>query len=236
MPTPSSRTPQDPTSRHADGGVSAAPVGPAERAADLGGRALSVFINRVYGLGRSRPLHPRGEARRATWTVDVTADTPVGAPVLDRSGSWSCVVRHSRAVGLPSGWPDIEGIAVHITGDDGGDLLLAGTGDGRVARHLLVPRWSDGTCSTLLPLRTPTGPALVRLRPTDSAGGSGPVWEVSWSRPGRKWHRVATLTMHDETVPAPHFDPVERPPRGLAHYPAAAFLRRPSYVQARRQS
>lgn len=243
MATPSPGTPRDVTSDHAPRRSPRTPAGPTERAADLGGRALSVLINRVYGRGRPRPLHPRGESRRAVWAVDGARAEPTGVPILDQAGAWTCVVRHSRAVGLPGGWPDIEGMAVHIEGEDGGDVLLAGTGDGRVGRHLLVPRWSSGTCTTLLPLRTPTGPVLLRLRPPRSAGDSGEgaasdgqVWEVSWSRPGRGWHLVGMLTMRDEAVSTPHFDPVEHPPRGLEHYPTVALLRSPSYRQARRQS
>lgn len=204
---------------------------PAERAADVGGRVLSVLINRVYGLGRARPLHPRGVTRAGTWTVEATAPTPTGAPCLDRPGAVRCVVRHSRAVGLPSRWPDIEGMAVRLEGEDGGDLLVAGTGDGRLARHLLVPRWADGTCSTLVPLRTPSGPVLVRLRP---AGADR--WEVAWSRPGGDWHPVGTLALEEDSVAAPHFDPAQHPPRGLEHYPAVARLRRPAYARARHQA
>lgn len=223
----------------------AAPSGAVEHVAALGGVVLSVLINRVYGRGRPRPLHPRGEARNASWTIDTRGPSPTGVPCLDDLGQRPCQVRHSRAVGLPSGWPDIEGVAVRLprgsegggTGGGmgennfGGDLLLAGTGDGMVSRHLLVPRRSEGTCSTLLPMRTPTGPLLVRLRPAGSED-----WEIAWSRPGGAWHRVGTLTVTDEPVPEPHFEPVDSPPHGLEHYPVAALLRRPSYAQARRQA
>lgn len=215
-------------------------AGPVERAADLGGQALSVLINRVYGLGRPRPLHPRGEARAGTWTVEAAGLTPTGAPCLDRPGSRECLVRHSRAVGLPSGWPDIEGIAVRLgpepgAGPDGpgGDVLLAGTGDGAATRHVLWPRRTDGTCTTLFPLRSPTGPVLVRLSPS-----APDAWRISWARPGGEWHPCGTLALDDRPVPttAPHFDPVQHPPEGLEHYRTAALLRRPSYVQARRQA
>lgn len=212
------------------------PTGPVERAADLGGQALSVLINRVYGLGRARPLHPRGEARAATWTVEASGLTPTGAPCLDRSGTRHCLVRHSRAVGLPSGWPDIEGIAVRLEAgadDPGGDILLAGTGDGFATRHVLWPRRTDGTCTTLFPLCSPSGPVLVRLSP------SGPdAWRISWARPGGDWHACGTLALEDRPVPpsGPHFDPVLHAPEGLEHYRTAALLRRTAYVQARRQA
>lgn len=162
--------------------------------------------------------------------------TPTGAPCLDRAGARECLVRHSRAVGLPSGWPDIEGVAVRLAagpGDRGGDLLLACTGVGAATRHLLRPRRSDGTCTTLFPLRTPTGPVLVRLTPS-----APEAWRISWARPGRGWHPCGTLALTDGPVPptAPHFDPVQHPPEGLEHYPVAALLRRPAYVRARRQA
>lgn len=168
--------------------------------------------------------------------MEASGLTPTGAPCLDRPGSRPCLVRHSRAVGLPSGWPDIEGIAVRLDAaadDPGGDILLAGTGDGFATRHVLWPRWSDGTCTTLFPLRSPSGPVLVRLSP------SGPEsWRISWSRPGGGWHACGTLALDDRPVPPaePHFDPVLHPPEGLEHYRAAALLRRPAYVRARRQA
>jgi hypothetical protein len=200
--------------------------------AELGGHALSVLINRIYGRGGARPLHPDGEVFRGTWSVTEDAEVPVGVAVCDQQGTWTCVVRRSRAIGLPAGTPDIEGIAVHLDGPSGGDLLLAGTGSGRVSRHLLLPRVSAGTCSTLVPMATGTGPLLLRLTPR---GTAAMAWELSWSRPGGRWHTFGSLTLDGDAAPADPFDPVDELPRGLSQYRTMALLRRPSYVQAARQ-
>lgn len=200
--------------------------------AGLGGHALSVLINRIYGRGGARPLHPEGEVLRATWSVTEDAAAPVGVPVCDQQGTWTCVVRRSRAIGLPAGMPDIEGIAVHIGGPSGGDLLYAGTGSGRVGRHLLVPRVSAGTCSTLVPMATSTGPLLLRLVPHDTAATT---WGLSWSRPGGRWRTFGTLSIDADAAPAHPFDPVDELPLGLSQYRTMALLRRPAYVQAARQ-
>ncbi|NHN55278.1 hypothetical protein G9U51_05705 [Calidifontibacter sp. DB0510] len=126
---------------------------------------MSVLINQLYGRGRPRPLHPVGVTRDATWLVHSDPETPVGVPIIDDAGSRPCVLRHSRAIGLPAGAPDIEGLAVHLPGPGGGDLLFAGTGDSPLGRHVLVPRVAEGSCSTLIPMRTTTGPILLRMTP-----------------------------------------------------------------------
>lgn len=200
--------------------------------AELGGRLLSVVINRIYGRGGARPLHPKGEVLRATWSVAEDAAEPVGVPVCDQQGTWTCVVRHSRAIGLSDGMPDIEGVAVRIEGPSGGDLLFAATGSGRISRHLLLPRVSVGTCSTLVPMATSTGPVMLRLRPSDAGSAT---WALSWSRPGGQWRTFGGLTIDGDATRVGPYKPVDGPPRGLTQYRTMALLRRPSYVQAARQ-
>lgn len=200
--------------------------------ADHGGRLLSFLINTLYGRGGARPLHPVGEVLRARWTVTQDAVEPVGVEVCDRQGEWSCVIRRSRAIGLPDAVPDIEGFAVHIEGPSGGDLLLAGTGSGAVGRHMLVPRMSPGTCSTLVPMRARTGPLLLRVRPTSATADA---WELSWVRPGGRWRTFGALTIEDDAAGVEPFNPVDGPPQGLTQYRTMTLLRRPAYVQAARQ-
>lgn len=202
----------------------------ARLAADLAGRALSLLINRVYGRDRPRPLHPTGVTGDATWRVHTTAPVPVGVPVIDELGARPCVVRHSRAIGLPDERPDIEGVAVRLSGRDGGDLLLAGTGDGWASRHVLVPRKTSGTCSTLIPMRAPTGPILIRTTPDGDSR-----WELSWSRPGRAWHVFGTLAVEGPGGSVAPFAPVGDPPAGLRQYDVVARLREPAYRRAARQ-
>lgn len=204
---------------------------PAVRSADLAGRGLSLIINRVYGQGAPRPLHPRGQSSRATWQVTAQRLAPLGVPVLD-GGTRDCVVRHSRAVGLPGTLPDIEGLAIRLEGQDGGDLLLAGTGSGILTRYALVPRRRDGVCSTLLPMSTPTGAVLLRASP---APADNATWHLSWARPAGTWHTFGRLTLHADAGPPTPFDPINGLPTGLSQYDVVARLRNPAYIRAAMQ-
>ena len=194
-----------------------------QNAASSAGQALgSVF--RMVGTLRAGPkaLHPRGRVAEATMTI--TGGTPLGVPLLDEPGEHPCLVRLSRATGVPAPLPDVLGLAVRV---DEADLLFASTGSGRLGRHLLVPRREhrDGTLATLLPLKSAQGPVELALEP----GPAG--YSLLVASPGGTWQERGRL---DIGLPGPddpslRFDPVGRTPTGLRQYDAVRRLRAPSY-------
>ncbi len=113
-----------------------------------------------------------------------------------------------------------------------GDLLFASTGWGLLGRFVLT--FGGGPESrpmtTLLPYRTPDGPALLGVRASDAQ-----VYEMSWCRPRGKWHAFAELRLTDNEVPnqVMSFDPVRNQLPGLTQYTWVRRLREPSYRTAR---
>src|SRR5689334_10281760 len=134
--------------------VRTTPLG--QRLARAGGAALSAaFAGGSRLRAAEKPLHPRGRVVDARLTrAGVTH--PLGVPWLDEPGTDDVVVRFSRGLGLPRGWPDVLGMAVRVPTAAGfADLLYSTTGRGRVTRFLLllrrryVPAWYG----TLMPYR-----------------------------------------------------------------------------------
>ncbi|WP_153393014.1 hypothetical protein [Ornithinicoccus halotolerans] len=198
----------------------------------MAGRVLAAVSTSPRVLPRTKPLHPRGSLHEARLEV-AGLPAPTGAPLLDGGPvARDCLVRVSRAVGLPEPWPDITGAAVRVSGADGGDLLFASTGTGRWTRFLLLPRssrWS-GTLTTLLPFRTRLGLTWLALRPTGRneyqllCATQGGAWAVTGVlRIGR---RIGT---GDEL----RFGPVQEAPAGLVVPRPLALLRQPAYERAR---
>lgn len=176
-----------------------------------------------------KPLHPRGTVWRAELVRDGT-DLPTGVPWLDDAGSEAAVVRISAAIGLPRGWPDIRGVAVHLPERDA-DLLFASTGSGPWSRFVLrfVGPHTEHLASTLLPYRGPFGPVVLAVVRLDErrfgllcAQGTGP-----WMPFGRLW----LVEQLDREL---SFDPVLRPLPGLPNHRWVEALRAPAYRTARR--
>src|SRR5690606_5526558 len=92
--------------------------------------------------------------------LTIDAHDGVGARLLDVPGEHRCVVRLSRAIGLPHRVRDIVGLAIRVLDDDGKgrqDLLFSSVwGDGPVSRHVLAPTGSftGRPLSTILPYQT----------------------------------------------------------------------------------
>ena len=161
-------------------------------------------------------------------------------PWIDGPGTDDAQVRLSRAMGLPSGWPDIFGLAIRIplSPDRHSDLLFATTGRTIVGRFTLLPRRrpTAGSYSTLIPYRTASGPLLLSARP-----GGDRTFTLECARPAGAWRTFGELTL--VSVPAgdlgdtddvgPTFDPVLNQIEGLGYYPWAARLREGSYRAAR---
>lgn len=209
--------------------------------ADAAGAGLRALVGAVDRLRPSpRPLHPRGVVRRGTLLVD-DAGAPgareLGAPLVVPA-----VARVSRAAGLPAPFPDVFGVAVRWeAGGRAHDLLLSGTGLGRLTRFVLVPRRRPlaGPHGTLMPFLDADGrPLLVAAVPSPGAPRDGGVDLVLLSaRPGGRWHRLGRLVCparpEDRDDPDLRFDPVLRAPGDLAVPTWAARLRLPSYRRAR---
>src|SRR5690606_23733682 len=220
------------------------------RLARLVGRALAVAVAAISALRRTKPLHPRGTVSRGTLTMR-GARRAWGAPLLDGAGTHACLVRVSRAVGFPRGWPDIGGVAVRVPdGERDADLLFATTGTGVLARYVLLVRREPRTpLTTLLPVRSSRGPVQLRL---DAVGPRSWVLSAALARSAR-WEPLGRLELahdaseghrgareghgdeargDDEPV---RFDPVGNVPRGLEQCPLVRAVREPGYARAQRE-
>lgn len=222
------------------------------RPAGTAGRAGGLLLAAVFGLAArlrgTRSLHPVGVC--GTAALRVHPGPPSGVVLLDDPGPHPCLVRWSRATGRRGNGHDIEGVALRVEGPAAGDVLLAGTGTGVVGRHVMRPRrlGDHGPLTTLLPLRTPRGPLLLRLDPVlawpttgavspagEPQGGPPTSYRLLVSAPGRPWHERGTLeiTWTDRDCTRRH-DPVGHPPAGAWTHPFWAGLREPSYAASQR--
>ena len=197
------------------------------------GLALAAATRAVSVLRPApKPLHPRGSLHEARIHRH-GSDPRTGVPWLDEPGEDEVVVRLSRAIGLPAGWPDIHGLALRLVADGvPGDLLFASTGRGRAGRFLLTlgRRPEDRPMTTLLPYRTEPGPVLLGAFAT--APGT---YELCWARGAGPWHHFGALELAERARPGEiSFDPVRHRVGGLEPYPALTLLREPAYRSARR--
>lgn len=192
-------------------------------------------------LRRDKPLHPVGHHGTGHLTVSRPAPD-LAIEAIARPGTRPCRARWSRAMGLPQGWPDIEGLALRLKGaaPDGGDadLLFASTGDRAWSRYLLTMRAPGhfGRLTTLLPVRAGSRAVTFRLSPQtdlpDALPPSSYALEVargtgSWEPVG---HVHVTWSAEDTSD---RFDPVTRPLAGLEQYAFVTGLREPAYAAAR---
>ena len=161
-----------------------------------GAGTLLAAATRGVGAVRQapKPLHPRGSV--AVARVSRCTGVATGVAWLDEPDSDLVLVRRSRAVGLPTRWPDVHGLAVRVALTRGGvgDLLLASTGWGPRGRFLLHAGRHPETLffGSLLPYRPASVPSSSVLSPTATTRGSwcgrGP--EVRGSRsPAWSWGR-----------------------------------------------
>lgn len=213
----------------------------ARRSAEAGGGLLAAAIAPLGKLRDAKPLHPRGSVHAAI--LDVTDPAPaLGVPMFDQSGPIECLVRVSRAVGLPPPWPDIGGLAVRLRPQAAAgsrcDLLFASTGRGPVTRWLLAVRRDPvgGTLTTLLPMRSVSGPVQFVLEPQDDVQPTS--YHLGWARVGEDWQPLGRLVLGGEVEPVSdppvRFDPIVNPVDGLENYPTVQRLREPAYRLARK--
>lgn len=200
--------------------------------ARAGGAALGATTALVAAVrGAPKPLHPRGRYHRATLTRFGSVGW-CGVDWLDKPGVDRAVVRHSTALGMRRGLPDVQGLAVQLGGDgEGGHLLFANTGLGRLARFVLTAstRIDGRPYTTLLPYRAPTGPIVLGLQPQTAT-----TFTLLWARGAGSWNSFGSLVL-DAPYDGPpiSFDPVQRTVPGLVPYEWVRALREPSYRVAR---
>jgi hypothetical protein len=205
----------------------------ATAAGRVGGAALegaTALLSRVRPA--EKPLHPRGTVRTGRLHRTGNQGEPTGVSWLDEPGDDEVLVRLSAAIGLPPGWPDVQGLALRVDlGDSLADILLATTGLGRVSRFLLtVTRWPQGRpLTTLLPYRTPGGPLLLAARAVP-----GRRYALMHARGTGRWVPFGELELGERIDARPSFDPIENPLPGTGTYPWVRALRAPSYRRARR--
>jgi hypothetical protein len=205
------------------------------------GLALAAAAALTGVLRRDKPLHPAGHHGTGRLTLS-TSVPDLGVPALAAGGTRPCVVRWSRAMGLPRGWPDIEGLALRLPGasqhGDDADLLLASTGEHRWSRYLLTLRRPRrfGRLTTLLPVRAGGRALTFALDPvTGGADGLPPTsYVLEVARGKGPWQRLGQLDVAwSEGDTTDRFDPVARPLDGVEQYAFVEALREPAYVAAR---
>ncbi|MET1133176.1 MAG: hypothetical protein ABWX60_07145 [Aeromicrobium sp.] len=204
--------------------------GVVDAAARAGGLVLEAATHAVAFARRApKPLHPRGTVWEAQ-VIRVGSLLPTGVPWLDEPGTERAIVRVSAAVGLPHGWPDIQGLAIRLPEQGDADILLASTGVGPLTRFMLRPVKSSGwhLSTSLLPYRGPEGPLLLAAAPTEP--GRYTLLRAEGHRP---WVAFAVLRLLHETDEEPSFDPVRRPLPGVDNYDWVTRLREPAYRAAR---
>lgn len=199
----------------------------------LAGAVLGATFGLTALVRRTKPLHPVGQV--GTGVLDVTDPMPeLGVPLLADKGSHSCLVRWSRAVGLPAPLPDVEGFAVRFD-DPTADLLFASTGSGPLTRFLLAPRapGAHGPQTTLLPVASEAGPLMFRLTPEAASGQPPSRLALSVATVGGDWETVGYLDCVWGPDRPMRFDPVEHVLPGTQQYPVVRVLREPAYFMAR---
>lgn len=183
-----------------------------------------------------KPLHPRGAVQGATLTR-FGLEQSVGVAWLDEPGSDTAVVRLSRSAGLPAPLPDVLGLALRVPTDAGhADLLFSTSGTGRLGRFVLAPARCPqlATYSTLVPYRTPRGPAV--LIAVGSGDESARIFELRVALGRGPWQTFGRLELdaaarEDADIA---FDAVTNTVPGLGPYEWVRQLRAGAYRAARR--
>jgi hypothetical protein len=206
--------------------------------AAVSGAVAGAVLGATFGVAalvrRTKPLHPVGQV--GTGVLDVTEPLPgLGVPLLAEKRSHTCLVRWSRATGLPAPLPDVEGFAVRFDRPTA-DLLFASTGTGPVSRFLLVPRTPGvhGPQTTLLPVASRGGALMFRLTPEAGSGEPPSRLALAVATGTGDWTTVGFLSCVWGPDRPIRFDPVEHALPGTEQYPAVRVLREPAYFMARR--
>lgn len=204
----------------------------------VGGKALARVFGAAARLRRTKPLHPHGSVVPVR-LVRTGLDPGYGVPWLDESGVDTGVARFSRSIGLPSGLPDILGLAIRLDGPDAPhDLLLATTGRRPVLRSMLFPRIAPlATYGTLFPYETPLGSVVLAAWPSPATTHVPAVLALAVAAPLGSWREFGRLELAARPEHASDqqldLDPVLHPLPGLMLSRQFAKLREPAYASAR---
>jgi len=201
---------------------------------------------RLAALRSARVFHPVGVTFSGTLEVSDRASRTADAL---GAGAWSVVVRASKGIGTPNGWPDFYGIAVRLA-DDSGPVDLLFVTVSRMVPYVLAPArgWGSHPYSTLLPYRAANEHRiLLRLEPQDpdrARGGIGASLERAVSEgavpfalcesAGLDWKPVGRLTIASVSNQQIAFDPVVNEHPRLRHSVALRALRSWAYIGSRR--
>lgn len=217
-------------------------------ASGLGGFLLDAGTHVTALVRRAGAPPPQGALLRGILRREGSA-VRTGISWLDDAGETTVLVGVSRALGLLPTFPDVIGLTIRLgTADDPVDLLLASAGMGRLSRFAPVPRWSpgDGPLTTVLPLRSPTGPLLVAAEPlgwprsahgvvaladTVAMTGTEPLrLRLSHATLAGAWRPFGTLDLTGRGRPQPdaivRFGLPHHAPAGLEGYAWSRQLRR----------
>jgi hypothetical protein len=222
-------------------------------ASRLVGRGLSEVIRLVQWFRPGRPVHPHGISLIGDLTRLGTGASS-GIAWLDQPGSGEVTARLSRGLGLPEPLPDIIGLALRVTDEEGiCDVLLASTGLSRPGRFLVLlrRRVDKATLGSLMPYKGSRGPVLLAARTLPPAvrlpaslegfrralGDEAWCLGLYWARPWGPWVRFGTLELRldpERVDSAVRHDPMLNAPRGALTYDWSRNLRERSYRLARR--
>lgn len=218
------------------------------------GQALAAAFKALKALRPNRPIHPTGVA--LTGTIERRPGcVESGILWIDSPGPAAVSARLSRSIGMPSGWPDILGLALRVTTESGpADILLASTAMSWPGRLMLTAHRyaSNSKLTSLMPYKGSAGPVLLAARPEATGRGLSATPEAfreslaagAWTlglyhaRPTGPWVRFGTLLLTldpEQTDLNTRFDPLRRPLPGAGTYGWAAQLRAPSYQAARQR-
>jgi hypothetical protein len=217
-------------------------------------RIASLFCA-LARVRQGRAVHKVGRTFEATLTCHGCAGS--GIALFDRPGVHPALVRLSRGVGLPSGWPDILGVAVRVPDGGGGGVdldLLVSTALGRapLARHVPFPRSAlTSTYTSIAGYRTRRGRRYLAVLPDrlssslhdlDTVAAAAREGRVRFlvgtaSRAGR-WHLAGRIEL-GEPLPADSdrqlsFDPLMTSVPGVAADGLLWRLRAAAYRESRR--
>ncbi len=172
--------------------------------------AATALAIRVARSRHQRFLHPDG--RSFDGELIVTGLPGTGSALLERPDRLPVTLRISKGVGTPPGFGDLFGLAVRVHGPVCGhkcDLLYSTAGQGRLNRHVPMPRRSfDSFYGSILAYRTGTGRKLyLSARPDPDARPLGRTLESVVTAAERDGARLI-LFADDEPFGAVRFGPV----------------------------
>lgn len=171
------------------------------------------LFRRLSASRGRRIFHPSGAAYAACFSADAQGGS-VTAEILVEGFEHVALVRLSRGLGLPRGFPDVFGLALRLPDVYGlgqhQDFLLASSGEGAAGRRLLRPAFGarTGMYSSLLPYEVGGQRLLLGARPVPNSTNA---FDLLVASPRGPWRMAARLTLggrlEDAVARVLRFDP-----------------------------